>query len=58
MSSLDEKKIVLTENASEDASDDKKEEQEVVFIQDMGFTVKIISPGAEPFDIQVRYFIL
>lgn len=31
----------------------KKEEQEVVFIQDMGFTVKIVSPGIEPFDIQV-----
>ncbi|XP_071445866.1 clustered mitochondria protein homolog isoform X2 [Hetaerina americana] len=30
-----------------------KEEQEVVFIQDMGFTVKIVSPGTEPFDIQV-----
>lgn len=29
------------------------DEQEVVFIQDMGFTVKIVSPGAEPFDIQV-----
>ncbi|KAL6436855.1 hypothetical protein ACFW04_004910 [Cataglyphis niger] len=28
-------------------------EQEVVFIQDMGFTVKIVSPGSEPFDIQV-----
>lgn len=32
----------------------KKEEQEVVFIQDLGFTVKIVSPGIEPFDIQVR----
>lgn len=31
----------------------KKDEQEVVFIQDMGFTVKIVSPGIEPFDIQV-----
>ncbi|XP_033221558.1 clustered mitochondria protein homolog [Belonocnema kinseyi] len=32
---------------------DSSSEQEVVFIQDMGFTVKIVSPGAEPFDIQV-----
>ena len=32
---------------------EKKEEAEVVFIQDMGFTVKIISPGTESFDIQV-----
>ncbi|XP_034241557.1 clustered mitochondria protein homolog [Thrips palmi] len=37
--------------AEEDTS--KKDEQEVVFIQDMGFTVKIVSPGIEPFDIQV-----
>lgn len=47
-----------------DSKDDKNEkqgekekdgnnEQEVVFIQDMGFTVKIVSPGNEPFDIQV-----
>ncbi|XP_012523239.1 clustered mitochondria protein homolog [Monomorium pharaonis] len=28
-------------------------EQEVVLIQDLGFTVKIVSPGSEPFDIQV-----
>ncbi|KYM95660.1 PREDICTED: clustered mitochondria protein homolog [Cyphomyrmex costatus] len=32
---------------------DVSNEQEVVFIQDMGFTVKIVSPGSEPFDIQV-----
>lgn len=32
---------------------EKKDDQEVVFIQDMGFTVKIVSPGIEPFDIQV-----
>lgn len=32
---------------------EKKDDPEVVFIQDMGFTVKILSPGAEPFDIQV-----
>ncbi|XP_059480383.1 clustered mitochondria protein homolog isoform X2 [Neocloeon triangulifer] len=31
----------------------EKDEQEVVFIQDMGFTVKIVSPGTEAFDIQV-----
>ncbi|KAH0561474.1 clustered mitochondria protein homolog [Cotesia glomerata] len=37
-----------------DADDKEKDgEQEVVFIQDMGFTVKIVSPGGEPFDIQV-----
>lgn len=39
--------------ADTDKEKDGTNEQEVVFIQDMGFTVKIISPGAEPFDIQV-----
>ncbi|CAH0390274.1 unnamed protein product [Bemisia tabaci] len=34
-------------------SAEKKEEPEVVFIQDMGFTVKFVSPGSEPFHIQV-----
>ncbi|XP_037088589.1 clustered mitochondria protein homolog isoform X1 [Pollicipes pollicipes] len=28
-------------------------DQEVVFIQDVGFTVKMYAPGLEPFDIQV-----
>lgn len=39
---------------NEKGDGDKKEEPEVVFIQDMGFTVKIVSPGTEAFDIQVR----
>lgn len=46
----------VVNGVSEDGEDDKKEEQEVVFIQDLGFTVKIVSPGTEPFDIQVRSF--
>ena len=29
-------------------------EQEVIVIQDTGFTVKIQAPGTEPFDLQVR----
>lgn len=37
----------------EENGEEKKDDPEVVFIQDMGFTVKILSPGAEPFDIQV-----
>ncbi|XP_063222279.1 clustered mitochondria protein homolog isoform X4 [Bacillus rossius redtenbacheri] len=42
------------EKAGGDGDDEGKDkEQEVVFIQDMGFTVKIHSPGTEPFDIQV-----
>jgi len=42
-----------TTSTTTNANADKKEEQEVVFIQDMGFTVKIVSPGLDPFDIQV-----
>lgn len=34
---------------------EKKHEQDVVFIQDVGFTIKIQSPGIETFDIQVNY---
>ncbi|GLV34583.1 clueless [Carabus blaptoides fortunei] len=45
--------VPVTDKCGDDTSEDKKEEQEVVFIQDLGFTVKIVSPGAEPFDIQV-----
>lgn len=30
-----------------------KNDQEVVFIQDLGFNVKVAAPGVEPFDIQV-----
>lgn len=33
--------------------EDKKDDQEIVLIQELGFTVKIVSPGTEPFDIQV-----
>lgn len=39
--------------ATDKEKDASSNEQEVVFIQDMGFTVKIVSPGSEPFDIQV-----
>ena len=37
--------------AAKKASDS---EQDVVFIQDTGFTVKIVAPNLEPFDIQVN----
>ncbi|CAH0548149.1 unnamed protein product [Brassicogethes aeneus] len=40
------------EEKEKDESEDKNKD-EVVFIQDIGFSVKIISPGAEAFDIQV-----
>lgn len=45
----DNEKSSLKDNDKEKSGDD----QEVIFVQDMGFTVKISSPGAEPFDIQV-----
>lgn len=32
-------------------------EQEVIVIQDTGFTVKIQAPGTEPFDLQVQYIL-
>ncbi|XP_076160033.1 clustered mitochondria protein homolog [Ptiloglossa arizonensis] len=49
-----EKKNEKSEKEVDDDKDkDAANEQEVVFIQDMGFIVKIVSPNAEPFDIQV-----
>lgn len=41
------------ESTPSEDDDDKKRDPEVLFIQDMGFTVKIVSPGTEPLDIQV-----
>lgn len=42
------------ENGEEkDNCNNCKTDQEVVFIQDLGFTVKVAAPGVEPFDIQV-----
>lgn len=38
----------------ESADAEGKSKDEVIFIQDVGFSVKIVSPGAEPFDIQVN----
>lgn len=41
----------------EEESGEKKEgnekESDVVFVQDVGFTVKIHAPNLEPFDVQV-----
>ncbi|VEN54579.1 unnamed protein product [Callosobruchus maculatus] len=41
------------EKEKDEAEGEDKNKDEVVFIQDIGFSVKIHSPGAEPFDIQV-----
>ncbi len=43
----------LNTEAVEEKEDEKKDEQDVVFVQDVGFTIKIMAPGVEPFDIQV-----
>ncbi len=40
---------------SEEECTSCKNDQEVVFIQDLGFTVKVAAPGVEPFDIQVSF---
>lgn len=40
------------QNAGDSAA--KSSDQEFIFIHDTGFTVKIVPPGVEPFEIQVR----
>lgn len=51
-------KDVYEEKEKDENSDaEGKTKDEVVFIQDVGFSVKIVSPGAEPFDIQVSLVI-
>ena len=37
---------------------DEKADQDVVFVQDVGFTVKIVSPNLEPFDVQVSFALM
>ena len=49
-----EKEEESKEDNSENSKDEKKDDQDVVFVQDVGFTVKIIAPNLEPFDIQVK----
>lgn len=53
---LSEKKGDNDDEQEKGNADENKSKDEVVFIQDVGFSVKIISPGADPFDIQVRRF--
>lgn len=36
-----------------DETEENKSKDEVLYIPDVGFSVKIVSPGSEPFDIQV-----
>lgn len=42
------------DRAAEADGGEESNEQEVIVIQDTGFTVKIQAPGTEPFDLQVR----
>lgn len=42
----------LDRNGEVDGGEESNE-QEVIVIQDTGFTVKIQAPGTEPFDLQV-----
>lgn len=42
------------DGSSETDGGEDSNEQEVIVIQDTGFTVKIQAPGTEPFDLQVR----
>ncbi|XP_060521182.1 clustered mitochondria protein homolog [Cylas formicarius] len=48
-----EKKLAKDVEEKEKDESEEKSKDEVVFIQDVGFTVKIMSPSVEPFDIQV-----
>lgn len=42
------------DGADETDGGEESNDQEVIVIQDTGFTVKIQAPGTEPFDLQVR----
>ena len=49
----DEQSSTDEKDSNKEKEDEKKEDQDVVFVQDVGFTIKIMAPGVEPFDIQV-----
>lgn len=52
----DEDKVVTGDVRDEDKRDGesgKSSDQEFIFIHDTGFTVKIVPPGVESFEIQV-----
>lgn len=43
----------VEEKEKDESESEGKTKDEVIFIQDVGFSVKIVCPGMEPFDIQV-----
>jgi len=45
--------ISHSDDSSEENIENKKQDTEIIFIQDLGFNVKIICPGTEAFEIQV-----
>lgn len=48
--------IPLSDDSSEESTDnEKKQDTEIIFIQDLGFNVKIVCPGTEGFEIQVCF---
>ena len=54
-----DKELALVSSEGNSAASDEpegkaKSDQDVVFIQDTGFTVKVVAPNLEPFDIQVN----
>ena len=42
-----------TETEGKDGQDKSKEEQDVLYVQDVGFNVKIQVPGIDSFSLQV-----
>ena len=53
MDKKEKEEVSKEDNVTENKDAEKKDDQDVVFVQDVGFTVKIIAPNLEPFDIQV-----
>ena len=54
MDKKEKEEVSKEDNVTENKDAEKKDDQDVVFVQDVGFTVKIIAPNLEPFDIQVN----
>lgn len=44
------------DSSEENTDNEKKQDTEIIFIQDLGFNVKIVCPGTEAFEIQVCCF--
>lgn len=42
------------DSSEENTDNEKKQDAEIIFIQDLGFNVKIVCPGTEAFEIQVN----